>query len=260
VPAVIILTVQVLLVAVRWAWITDALEPQLPRAPLGAMVAITMIANFFARILPNVMGDAIRIWMLSDIRTGWRRGLAGVIIDRGVAVAVLLAIGSVTLLNASAFTTLAGYRQTVLLIFVALLVCGVGGLIYARFYAPMLGRYRITKWIGEFILDSRQVLVDSPAALSIIVIAFVIHFSSIACIWSIGQAFAMSLSLIEAAVSFTLMVAIAIIPISVSGWGLRELAVTASLNAHGMPASGRSYFQSVTASRSSRLPCRAPWS
>jgi uncharacterized membrane protein YbhN (UPF0104 family) len=65
-------------------------------------------------------------------------------------------------------------------------------------------------------------------------IAFAIHFLNIACIWSVGQAFSMSLSLIEAAVLFTLMVAIAIIPISVSGWGLRELAVTAFLSAHGM--------------------------
>ena len=37
------------------------------------------------------------------------------------------------------------------------------------------------------------------------------------------------------AVLFTLMVTMAIIPISVNGWGLRELAVTAFLNAHGMP-------------------------
>lgn len=235
-PAVIIIMAQIPLVALRWTWITDALEPRLPRAPLGAMVAITMIANFFAQILPNVMSDAIRIWLLSQLRSGWRRGLAGVVIDRGVGVGVLLAIGFVTLLNASAFTTLAGYRQTVLLIFGVLLVGGVGGLICARFYAPILGRHRLTNWMGGFVLASRQVLIDSSAAVSIVVIAFVIHFLNIACIWSVGQAFSMSLSLIEAAVLFTLMVAIAIIPISVSGWGLRELAVTAFLSAHGMPA------------------------
>jgi glycosyltransferase 2 family protein len=235
-PAIIVIMAQILLVALRWAWITDALEPQLPRTPRGAMVAITMIANFFAQILPNVMSDAIRIWMLSQIRTGWRRGLAGVVIDRGVGVGVLLAIGFVSLLNASAFTTLAGYRQTVLLIFGTLLVGGVGGLICARFYAPILGRHRITRWIAEFALASRQVLIESPEAVSIVVIGFVIHFLAIACIWSLGQAFSTSLGLIEAAVLFTVMVAIAIIPISISGWGLRELAVTAFLNAHGMPA------------------------
>jgi glycosyltransferase 2 family protein len=236
VPALIAIMVQIPLLALRWTWITDALEPHLPPAPLGAMVAITMIANFFAQILPNVMSDGIRVWMLSQIRTGWRKGLAGVVIDRAVGVGVLLAIGFMTLLNASVFTTLGGYRQTALSIFGSLLVAAVSGLICARFYAPLLARYSGTKSIGEFVLASRQVLMESPAAVRIIAIACGIHLLTIACIWSVGQAFSMSLNLIEAAALFTLMVATAIIPISVSGWGLRELAVTAFLNAHGVPA------------------------
>lgn len=234
--ALVVVGAQIPLVALRWTWITDALEPRLPRVPLGAMIAITMVSIFLGQIVPNVMSDAVRIWMLSRIRTSWRKGLAGVVIDRGVGVGMLLAIGFVTLLNSSAFTTLGGYRQTVLLIFGALLGGGAGGLLFARFYAPLLGRHRSTKWISEFALVSRQVLVESRAAVAIFAIAFTVHSLNVACIWSIGQAFSMSLTLVEAAVLFTLMVAIAIVPISISGWGLRELAVTAFLNAHGMPA------------------------
>lgn len=234
--ASIILMFQPPLVGLRWAWITAALEPLRPRPPLGAMLAITLIANFFNQILPNVMSDALRIWMLTQIRSGWRTGLSGVLIDRAVGVGALLAIGFVTLLKASAFTTLGGYRQTALVIFGALLLGGIATLVCARFYAPALARWRATKWIGEFSLASRQVLIKSPAALSIVGIAFVVHMLSIAGIWCVGQAFSMSLGLVEAALLFTLMVAIAIIPISVSGWGLREVAVTAFLAAHGVPA------------------------
>src|SRR3974390_922119 len=129
--------VQIPLLALRWAWITNALEPKLPPVPLGPMVAIAMIANFFAQILPNVMSDGVRIGMLSQVRTGWRKGLAGVAIDRGVGVGVLMAIGFMTLLNASVFTALAGHRQTVLLIFGALLFGAASGLICAPFYAPL---------------------------------------------------------------------------------------------------------------------------
>lgn len=236
VPAVIAAFVQIPLVAVRWAWITDALEPQSRRAPLGPMIAITMIATFFAQILPNVMSDAIRIWMLSRIGTSWRKGVVGVVIDRGVGVGVLLVIGFLTLLNASAFTGLAGYRAAALLIFGVLIVGTAGAGICARLYAPVLARHRVTKWIGEFVLASRQVLVESRAAMPIVAIAFAVHLLNITCIWNIGQAFSMSLGLLETAVLFTLMVAVAVIPISVNGWGLRELMVTAFLTAHGMPA------------------------
>jgi uncharacterized membrane protein YbhN (UPF0104 family) len=220
----------------RWAKITAALEPERPRPPLGGMLAITLIANFFNQILPNVVSDALRIWMLTQIRPGWRMGLAGIVVDRAVGVGVLVAIGFVTLLNASAFTTLGGYRLTALGIFGALLFSGTAMLVCARLYAPLLARWRATNWIGDLSLASRQVLIESSAALSIVGIALVVHVLSIAAIWSVGQAFSMSLGLVEAATLFTLMIAISVIPVSVSGWGLREVAVTAFLNAHGVPA------------------------
>ena len=234
--ACIVMMIQPPLTGWRWAKITAALEPERPPPPLRAMLAITLIANFFNQILPNVVSDALRIWMLTQIRSGWRMGLAGIVIDRAVGIGALLAIGFVTLLNASAFTTLGGYRVTALAIFGVLLVGGAGALLCAGLYAPLLARWRVTKWIGEISLASRQVLIESPAAVSIVGIAFIVHVLSIIGIWSIGQTFSMSLGLVEAATLFTLMVAIGVVPVSVSGWGLREVAVTAFLNAHGVPA------------------------
>jgi len=233
--ACLVMMIQPPLTGWRWAKITAALEPERPPPPLRAMLAITLIANFFNQILPNVVSDALRIWMLTQIRSGWRMGLAGIVIDRAVGIGALLAIGFVTLLNASAFTTLGGYRVTALAIFGVLLVGGVGALLCARLYAPLLARWRVTKWLGEISLASRQVLVESPAAIFIVGIAFIVHGLSIVGIWSIGRTFSMSLGLVEAATLFTLMVAIGVIPVSVSGWGLREVAVTAFLNAHGVP-------------------------
>jgi uncharacterized membrane protein YbhN (UPF0104 family) len=234
--AVAVIVLQIPLVGLRWTRITAALEPTRSPPPLGAMIAITLITNFLSQILPNVMSDAVRVWMLTRIRSGWRMGLAGIVIDRGMGIAALLAIGFVTLLNASAFTALGGYRQIALAVFGALLLSGIGGLICAPLYAPLLSRWRATRWIGELGLLSRQVLIESPAAGSIASIALVVHVLSIVSIWSIGQAFSMSLGVVGAAALFTLMVAVAIIPVSVSGWGLREVAVTAFLHAHGMPA------------------------
>jgi glycosyltransferase 2 family protein len=234
--AVAVIVLQIPLVGLRWAKITAALEPTRSTPPLVAMIAITLITNFLSQILPNVMSDAVRVWMLTRIRSGWRMGLAGIVIDRGIGIAALLAIGFVTLLNASAFTALGGYRQIALAVFGALLLSGIGGLICAPLYAPLLARWRATRWIGELGLLSRQVLIESPATVSITSIALVVHVLSIVSIWSIGQAFSMSLGVVGAAALFTLMVAVAIIPVSVSGWGLREVAVTAFLHAHGMPA------------------------
>jgi hypothetical protein len=242
--ATVFATVQCPLVGVRWAWINDALDPRLPRAPLLSMIVITWVANFFSQIVPNIMSDALRIWLLSRIRPGWTRGIIGVAIDRGVGVGVLLMIGLVALTSGSAFAALSDYRSVIMFGFGALLVVGMVLLASASTYAPIFARHRATKWISEFVLASRQVLIKSRESMWIIGIAFVVHFLSIADIWCLGRAFSMGLSVVDAAVLFTLMVAIALIPITVNGWGLREVAVTAFLGAYGI-ASQRALLFSV---------------
>src|SRR6185437_3818178 len=213
--ATIFAAAQVPLVGVRWALITNALEPESAPVPLRAVLSINMIGTFFAQILPNVMSDALRIWLLSKIRGGWQKGLASVAIDRGVGVGILLTLGLVTLASGSAFTALAGYRKAAFVTVAALLMGGIGGLVSAPIYAPLLTRNRFTTWMGEFALASRQVLIQSPAAISIVAIAFVVHFLSIADIWCLGRAFSMPLSVVDAAVLFTLILAIALIPVTV---------------------------------------------
>lgn len=222
------------LVGIRWGSITNALKPEVPPQPLSAFLAINMIATFFAQILPNVMSDALRVWFLTQIRRGWRDGLVGVVIDRGVGVASLLGIGLAALANASAFTALSEYRPIVLATFAVLLFGGVAGLIFAPLYAPLLARLRVTQWIAELALTARQVLIESPTAVHIIAIALIVHALSIVDIWCLGRAFSMSFDVTDAATLFTLIVGITLIPITVNGWGLRELAVTAFLNAQGI--------------------------
>jgi hypothetical protein len=199
------------------------------------MIAITAIAVFLGQVLPNLMSDGVRVWLLSRIGRGWRKGIVGVLIDRGVGVGMLVTIGFLTLLFPSALTPLGGYRPLVLAIFGTVLVAAITGLVFAPLYVRELIKIRATRWIGEFIAASRSVLIESPQAFAIVAIAIAIHTLTIVCIWSLGQAFAMALSPVDASVLFTLMIAIAILPISVGGWGLRELAVTAFLGAQGIP-------------------------
>jgi uncharacterized membrane protein YbhN (UPF0104 family) len=243
--ATFILMFQVPLAGWRWSKITNALEPDGTMVPLGSMIAITAISVFLGQIVPNLMSEGIRVWLFSRIRRGWRRGIGSVLIDRGVGVGTLVAVGFVTLLFPSALTALGGYRLLALFAFAGALAGGIAGLVFAPLYVPMLIRLRMTSWIGELIAASRLVLIGSGAAFSIVGIALGIHTLSIIGIWSLGRAFAMTLSVVDASLLFTLMVAIAILPISVGGWGLRELAVTTFLGAQGFPVQ-QAFLFSVT--------------
>lgn len=56
---------------------------------------------------------------------------------------------------------------------------------------------------------------------------------TIVLVWSVGRAAGLSLPLFDWAVMFVVMVGVMLVPISVGGWGFRELAVVSLLGAYG---------------------------
>ena len=112
--------------------------------------------------------------------------------------------------------------------FGAALIVGALTLFSTPRLAPLLQRWRYSYWIGTFAADAHRVLLG-PRAPIIFGAAALIHV-----IWLVGRAQGLALPVVDCAVLFTVMVGVALAPISVGGWGLRELAVVALLGAHGL--------------------------
>ena len=208
-------------------------------------MAIAAIGVFFTQVAPNLVGDSMRIWLLSRLGTPWRRGLVSVLIDRGVGVGVIFALTFCVLLFPSGLTALGGHRVAVLTFIGALLVTALSTLVLAPYWTPFLERWPFSRWFASFALASRHVLLRRASGGRIVAIAVLIHLLSVAAIWSLGQAQGFGLSVIDAAALFAVMGGIALIPITVGGWGMRELAVTALLQPHGVPLE-RALFFSVS--------------
>ena len=109
--AVLVFLLQIPLVALRWRNVLAALVKLDERMTRAAMIAVTTIGVFFAQVLPGVMGEGVRAWLLVRLGCDWRNALTSVVIDRGVGVGLLLALGFVILLLPSGLTALGGYRQ-----------------------------------------------------------------------------------------------------------------------------------------------------
>ena len=154
-------------------------------------------------------------------------------IDRAVGVAVLVAFAFVILLLSSALTAFAGYRHFALIVFGATLAAGVLGLLATPIAAPLLQRWRYSYWLGSFAADAHRVLLG-PRAPTIFGAACLIHVLTILVIWLVGRALGLALPILDCAVLFTVMIGVALAPISAGGWGLRELAVVSLLGAHGL--------------------------
>lgn len=231
--AVALAMMQILLLALRLWAVVQALTPKAARLTYLAASAVSAIYALFAQVLPSVVGEGIRVWMLTRFGCGWRAGLTSVMIDRGVGVAVLVTFAFVILLLPSALTALSGYRDLTLIVFGAALAGGGLALFATPIVAPLLQRWRYSYWVGAFAADAHRVLLG-PRAPTIVGAACLIHVLTILIIWLVARAQGLSLPILDCAVLFTVMVGVALVPISVGGWGLRELAVVSLLSAHGL--------------------------
>jgi uncharacterized membrane protein YbhN (UPF0104 family) len=224
---------QIPLVAMRWRGILHGLAVIDRRITTTSVIAITAIGSFFAQVLPSVMGDGIRAWFLVRLGCGWRSAVTSVVIDRGVGVGLLIALGFVILLLPSSLSALGGYRDLVLMVYGALLLAGAFVLLFLPRFIPLLERVAYLRWLAGLAANARRVVLG-PQSFSILGFACLVHALTILTIWSVGRAQGLILPIPDAAVLFVVVLGVALVPVSINGWGLRELAVVALLGRHGV--------------------------
>jgi glycosyltransferase 2 family protein len=240
--AIGLLMLQLPLAGLRLAEIVRALAPLARNTGRGPMLAITSISIFFSQLMPSMFGEGIRVRMLADLGVDWRMGLVSVLIDRGIGVITIVALGFITLLARSPLTVTDGHRVHALLILGGVVAIWTGGLLLADQVGAVLVLHRSTFWLGRFAAITHEVLVRSHARLPVLLLALLIHGFSVAAIWALARAEGLLLPIEDAAALFTIIAGIAIIPVSIGNWGLREVGVTAILELRGIPVEQALFF------------------
>jgi glycosyltransferase 2 family protein len=231
--AILVAMLEIPLLGLRWHNIVDALAARDGQMTRVDMIAATAVGVFFAQVLPSVAGEGVRAWLLVRLGSNWRTAVTSVVIDRGVGVGLLLVLGFVVLLLPSGLTALGGYRDVVLIVYGALILVGALGLLLVPKIASPLARWRYSRWFATLAADVHRVLLGSKGPV-ILSIGCLIHALTFVIVWSVGRAQGLALPLPDAAVLFTVMIGVVLVPISIGGWGLRELAVVSLLATHGV--------------------------
>src|SRR5262245_57876233 len=231
--AILVAMLEIPLAGLRWYNIVDSLGARDKQMTRIALVAATAVGVFFAQVLPSVAGEGVRAWLLVRLGSDWRTAVTSVVIDRGVGVGLLIVLGFVVLLFPSGLTALSGYRDLVLIVYGALIVVGALGLLLAPKITSPLARWRYSRWFATLAADIHRVLLGSkgPVVLSI---GCLIHAFTIVVVWLVGRAQGLALPLPDVVVLFIVMTGVVVVPISIGGWGLRELAVVSVLAGYGV--------------------------
>jgi hypothetical protein len=158
-----------------------------------------------------------------------------VVIDRCVGVGLLFVFTLAILFLPSSFGIFGGDRGTIIGVLALMITVGILCLLLGPRLGHALARWRPRqgRWIETFFTDARAA-VFGPRGAAILGAGCLIHILTIAAVWSLGQAQGLVLSVADAAMLFAVMVGVGLIPFTVGGWGLRELAMVSLFGNYGL--------------------------
>ena len=224
----------------RWRLILRNFEIRMGFLPL---LKLALIGNFFNLFLPTgIGGDFIRAFYLSrNVGRGISSILTTILLERSFGLCALLLIGTISSalsdLEISGFPAmylflilLAGYTLFNLLLFLPWIHSQMNLLLKRWQFDPIAARM-------ELVYQGLQTLRrDGKAVLGSLSLSLLVQFDSILIMWLVAQAIGISTSFWTFLIFIPLINLTIMIPLTVSGIGLREGAYYLLFSQVGLPA------------------------
>lgn len=216
---------------VRWWCVVRGLgESASPRLLTG----LFWLAGLVAQVLPNPMGDAVRISVAARAGLGLGTAFRSAFLERVVMVAALVVLITATqpLLRARVGAADPAWLGVALLAFA---IVGLGVLACADRPLLRLGHLRAIAALASVSAGFRRLLV-SPWALPMLVTVVLSHLNTIVVAIVLGAALDLPLSAGDYLAAIPVTILAVVLPVSIGGWGVREGVLLALLGAMGVPA------------------------
>ena len=232
--SVVILVAQTALLALRWQQIVRQCGASMP---FTRLFRLTMIGTFFNQTLPSsVGGDAMRIWLLGK-QHDWRVASYSVLLDRIIGLVMLASVVVVCLPWTFALVQDPVGR-------IALMAIGLGSLggwvvflVLGWERWRFLQRWTLTRHIAASAMIAIGILRTPRTLGAVTLISVMSHMLTALCAWCVAHAVSADLSLPNAIFVVLPVALIAVVPISIAGWGVREGAMVAAFAYAGLPQS-----------------------
>lgn len=201
------------------------------RVPYLALARIYLVSQFINLFMPSVAGgDTYRTLKLRHYTQGIKRALPSIVVERGTGLAALLLIGTLGL--ARLF-----YREQFWVIVAALTVAVLVG--YALLVGPvlrMLERANQSRAYGTMgvLTQILQVLKPSPRFAGVVAISFLFHLGVVVMCAIYSLATGVEVKLSQLLVIIPVVYFVEMLPISISGIGVREGTLTVLFGMMGL--------------------------
>lgn len=230
--AILALALQPLLATIRW-W--ELLRAMAMRVGFGRLLQIVYVALFFNQVLPASLGaDVIRVWLVRRDGCSLSKGVTSVFLDRLVMMLVLLMLvvlgyfvlrGSLAMPEANLFVLVALFASLAIFILLIALKTKLLAVVSRRLW----------NFIAVPVQNMRMFLVRPKALASVTLFSLASHANIFFTVFLLMLAFGARASFVEVAGLMPLVLVAATLPISLGGWGVRELAMVTAFAQLGVP-------------------------
>ncbi|MFO0388806.1 MAG: lysylphosphatidylglycerol synthase transmembrane domain-containing protein [Alphaproteobacteria bacterium] len=216
---------QIVLGGLRWRYILSSLS-EFGKAVISTWDAVRLyyISVFFSSCLPGTVGgDVVRVWITKSERISLSLSVNSIILDRLIALAALAVIVC-AMLPMLADVMGFNFWLAYIIIMISLLL----GLWFLRGIEKFFAPYKHIKLVHfglYFIGCLRQMVRSSGTGFNALVFAVAAHIFSCACTYIIAQGMGVPLSFQHALMFVPLVMLITTLPISIGGWGVREVSM-----------------------------------
>jgi uncharacterized protein (TIRG00374 family) len=229
---VLMFVVQTYIAAWRW-WVI--MRHHRLGIRLLTTVRISFIGAFFNQLLPSsIGGDVARAWYV--YRNGYSKGVSVITVlsDRiyGMLLLVCLAIIFFPILVYFSVSNEA-------LIVVAVLIMAALSVLIAAFWLDCLParmqRWTFIRHLGSLSEATRAIAVDRRASAPVLGLSFLVHVITILATLLLLAAVAPQHNLLLCAALVPMITLIAMVPVSIAGWGVRESIMLYGLGLANVP-------------------------
>lgn len=227
------LLVQVPIGAVRWRAVLRSMRAALP---FGRIFSIYYIGCFFNLALPSsVGGDAIRMWKARSAGLSLQAAVNSVMLERVATVlGLVLLVAAMQPILIARLGDLPGAW-----VFPALSVAGVLGVLALTLLDRLPGslqHWKLVRGLGHLAQDARRVFLNLNWAPRIIGWVLLGHLNLTVTVWLLAKGLGLGVDLLDCLALVPPVILVATLPISVSGWGVRETAMVTAFAFVGVAA------------------------
>ncbi len=198
---------------------------------------ISLIGAFFAQVLVTFLsGDALRVWRLMQLDIELRTAATAIFLDRALGLISIIFLAGLGL-----FPLLAIIDNPIMawsaMLAVAAGVTVVG--IFALLGVVMPDRLRQVRYIGavaELASASRFAWAAPRQSAAAMLASIVIHLLIMLTIYVLAHGFGLDITFLQCFMVMPIIMLLSMLPISFSGWGVREGMMIVAFELMGFPA------------------------